>query len=436
MTHPFATLIESGPLLADPQQKALLTACISAAGQIARVDELMADQGDGFWYPKDDWRSAYRPYTVRDGILLLPVKGLLLHNFAWQLGSYATGYDYIWRAFERGLDDPEVRGIALIIHSPGGLVAGNQVLVDKMAARRDEKPIRAFAQETACSAAYNIAAVAPHIAISPTGTVGSIGVYTAHIDWSAYNERLGLKYTFIFAGEGKVDGNPEEPLSEEARQRMQARVDELYSVFVASVSRNRGLDEETIRNDLKAHSYSASEAVSNGLADSVGSQEDALSAFAGSLDGASDDEEGDEEMSTQDDQAAVAQAAHEEAVATARTEAATTAATAMQKRIGAILQHEEAKGRGELANHLAFETDMSEEAAVALLAKAPKEAATAEGAQTGGDALAAAMSGVQQPELGTGEGNGASQEDPNSADGILQLAASVGLKGFTKPAAK
>lgn len=41
-------------------------------------------------------------------------------------------------------------------------------------------------------------------------------------------------------------------------------------------------------------------------------------------------------------------------------------------RAKAILDHADAKGREDLARHLAFETDMSAEGAVAMLGKAPK----------------------------------------------------------------
>ncbi|WP_184152850.1 S49 family peptidase [Sphingobium lignivorans] len=429
--NPFAALVENGPVLVDAEHKAWFSACLHNAAQTPRLDELMADQGDGFWYASDDWRAPYRPYVVKEGILHIPVKGILLNNFGWQMGNWATGYDYIWRAFERGLDDPEVKGIALMVHSPGGLVAGNQVLVDKMSERRGEKPLRGFAQESACSAAYNIIAVAPHVNVSPTGTVGSIGVYTMHLDWSAANDRFGVKVTYISAGEGKVDGNPDEPLSERALSRMQARVDDLYSIFVASVSRNRSeLTEEAIRKDLGAFTYSAAEAVSNGLADSIGSHDDALSAFAGSLDDPSNQDEGEREMSTPDN-SAVDQAAHEKAIA----DAATTAAAAMQARIGGILQHEEAKGREELANHFAFATDMSVEAAAAALATAPRKVEAPQAQQTQAEAtnhLDAAMSNIDQPNIDAGGSGNDRQANPDDASADLALAKQFGLRGFVQ----
>lgn len=77
--------------------------------------------------------------------------------------------------------------------------------------------------------------------------------------------------------------------------------------------------------------------------------------------------------------------------ATSATAPATTAsapvdgkenATTERARISAILGSEEAKDRGSLAHHLAFETDMSADAAKALLAKSAKEAAATPAAST------------------------------------------------------
>lgn len=60
-----------------------------------------------------------------------------------------------------------------------------------------------------------------------------------------------------------------------------------------------------------------------------------------------------------------------------RDRAVTDATSAERARIGAILNHDEAKGRDDLAKHFAFDTAMTAEAAVAALAKAPKAAAPA-----------------------------------------------------------
>jgi capsid assembly protease len=72
-------------------------------------------------------------------------------------------------------------------------------------------------------------------------------------------------------------------------------------------------------------------------------------------------------------------------------------AKAMQARIQSIQMCDEAKGREEMAAHLAFNTDMDADAAKALLAAAPMKAA-APVAQ--GNALAAGMAAVSNPDVG------------------------------------
>jgi hypothetical protein len=76
----------------------------------------------------------------------------------------------------------------------------------------------------------------PTSSASPSAELGSIGVYAAHQDRSAMQEKLGVKTTLISAGKYKVEGNPFEPLSEEARQALQAEVDGFYEMFVADVA--------------------------------------------------------------------------------------------------------------------------------------------------------------------------------------------------------
>lgn len=60
-------------------------------------------------------------------------------------------------------------------------------------------------------------------------------------------------------------------------------------------------------------------------------------------------------------------------------------------RIKAIVEHPEAEGRTDLASHLAFETDMSADAAVALLGKSAKVAAQAADPNAAKTALQIAM---------------------------------------------
>lgn len=402
---------QDNPSLVCERQQATFNGCLNTLASHEDFPKLLASAAqDDFWFRDDDWRARYRPYNVSGGILTIPVKGVLLHDFPWNFSSYATGYDYILKAFQRGQADPSVRGIAFLIHSPGGDVAGCFDAVDKMFSTKGNKPVRAFAHEYAYSAAYAIASLADKITVSRTGGVGSIGVVTSHVDYSKRLEQDGIKVTFIKFGAHKTDGNPYEPLSEDALARIQARIDALGEVFVATVARNRKLDAEAVKA-TEALTYTASEAISNGLADAVGPLDDAVAAFAADLETAH--HQGDEHM-TKENSAAPDQAAIEAARAEGHAAGVIAGAEAERARISAILESDVAKTRPAAARMLAFDTDKPAEAATASLAKLPEEAAAAvpgnpnAGAQfqtaveagapgiTGGDASAQQMSRVQR----------------------------------------
>ncbi len=378
--NPFLAAFDQTQALIAPTGQARFESCLyqvmlTSARLESATDKPKMAADDGFWFADDDWRSMLRPYIVKNGMLQIPVKGVLLHDFPYQLLSYATGYEYIWRAFERGMGDAEVKGIALICDTPGGAVAGNFDLVDKMYARRGEKPIRAFAMESAYSAGYSIASVADKVVVSRTGGVGSIGVVTVHVDYSKSLEENGIKVTFIHFGKHKVDGNPYEPLPDDVKARIQARIDELGEVFVQTVARNRGMDADVVRA-TEALTYTASQAVSNGLADEIGSLDDAVAAFAADL----SLETKDEEMAmTEEEKKAAEQAAasaREEGTAAGRTEGA----KAERTRINAIINSDEGKKRPTMALKMATNEKfaaLDADTIVEMLADLPEEKATA-----------------------------------------------------------
>jgi signal peptide peptidase SppA len=433
--NPLIARFANEPSLLQPGSEDRFRACLDAvAAHPMMVDHLSVADGqasasdDDFWSELGPYSSKrLRPYVVRDGILFIPVKGVLLQEFPYAFFDWATGYEYIAQALRRGLDDSNVRGIALICNSPGGMVAGCFDLADEIYDSRGRKPIRAFAAEHAYSAAYALFSSAETGVVARTGGVGSIGVVTTHVDVSKAMEDFGAKITFIHAGKHKVDGNPYEPLPADVRARIQDRIDKLYAIFVSTVARNRGLDEQVVR-DTEALTFTADEAVSNGLADDIGSLDDALVAFAADL----STPQGDEEMSNQD-KPALTQADIDNAVAAANATAATAQTTAVAEavtgergRISAILGSDEAKGREPLASHLALETDTAADAAVAILAKSPK--ATAEGPQTPFDA---AMAGGN-PEI-EANGNGGDEEEESDP---VALARGVGLNCVREAPAK
>ncbi|MGL9779789.1 MAG: S49 family peptidase, partial [Wolbachia sp.] len=130
------------------------------------------------------------------------------------------------------------------------------------------KKIVAIANDDAYSAAYAIASSAEKVFVSRTSGVGSIGVIASHIDQSGFDEKQGIKYTTVFAGNRKNDLNPHEPITLESLESLQEEVNRLYEMFVELVARNRNLSTEKIKS-TEAGLYFGENAIEIGLADEV-----------------------------------------------------------------------------------------------------------------------------------------------------------------------
>jgi ClpP class serine protease len=195
-----------------------------------------------------------------------------------------------------------------------------------------------------------------------------------HFDVSKAMEQRGWNATYIHAGKHKVDGNPYEALPDDVKARIQARIDDLYGIFVKTVARNRGLEEQAVR-DTEALTYSAPDALSVGLADKIGPFDDALADFSASLNPNVGDETMADTFSQADIDAAVATATanHAAELAAARSDGA----TAERARINDILASDVGKDRPKAALSAALKTGMDLETATAFLAELPKESAAA-----------------------------------------------------------
>ena len=412
-------------------------ASLSAGETGATVTKLLASVDDEFWFPSDDWRSSYRPYKVKAGILYIPIKGVLLNDFPWQFGAYATGYKYIHEAFKRGLEDDEVKQIAFVHNSPGGAVSENFDLVDMIHANRGKKPTSALVYEMACSASYNLASAADKIIISRSGYAGSIGVMMAHFDYSKMMENYGVKVTFIHEFEEKVSGNSYEPLKESTKQRWQGQVAKLANEFASMVARNRGLSVDDIKG-LKSLTFSADEALSNGLVDQIATLEDATASLVVAFDTIAN-QDGDEEMSDKNadvvaraDHDAAVTAAFEAGKAEGLTEGKTLGVAAERDRTKAIIGSDEGKKRPDAALSAVLNTDLSAESAGNFLATLAEEKPSSR-SEGSGKRFMSAMdedggSGVKGDDDKRDEEDDTAKAD--SADSIVKLASSFGIRGM------
>lgn len=238
-----------------------------------RPEPVAFDDGDFIGSTKEQ-----KPYTLHGAAAVIPVHGTITPRpsafTSWSGGASAEG---VARAVELAAADPQAEAIVLDIDSPGGSVFGMPEAGAKIMAARKLKPIHAVANHVAASGAYWFVTQAHTIAVTPAGMVGSVGVMWAHTDTSAFDEKLGIKTTYVTAGQYKVEGAPEFPLSEEARAEAQRKVDVFYGQFLNAVAKGRGVKTERVERDFgQGRMRIGEEAVALKMADRVATLEQVI----------------------------------------------------------------------------------------------------------------------------------------------------------------
>lgn len=221
--------------------------------------------------------------SKRGSVAVIPVRGVIAHRMdALSASSGGASCESIGAMIKTVASDDSIPTIVYDFDTPGGTVTGLMELAAQMFALRGVKKQIAMLNGMACSAGYWLAAQCDEIVCIPSGVAGSIGVFSAHQDISALLEKEGVKITLIKAGKFKTEGNPFEPLSEEAEAQLQARVDEAYAQFVKDVARGRGVTPAAVRSGYgEGRALSAKDAKAAGLIDRIATMDETLARLVG-----------------------------------------------------------------------------------------------------------------------------------------------------------
>lgn len=224
-------------------------------------------------------RNAAAPGSVA----VIPIRGIIsqrMNMMSEISGAGGTSTEKLTAQFRQALEDGNCKAIVFDVDSPGGSVAGITELASEIYNSRSKKPSTAVVNSMACSAAYWLASAAKEVVCTPSGQAGSIGVYMIHQDVSEAYAKEGVKNTIIKAGKYKTEGNPYEPLSDEARAALLSNVEDYYDMFVKGVAQNRGTSQAAVRDGYgQGRSLLAADAVKQGLVDRVGTMDDVLGKY-------------------------------------------------------------------------------------------------------------------------------------------------------------
>jgi ClpP class serine protease len=127
------------------------------------------------------------------------------------------------------------------------------------------KPVIAYTDSQATSAAYALAAACNGVVCSDTAVLGSIGVIAIAVETSVADAMAGVRWTVITSGERKADGHPNVPMTDATRAALQTGVDAMAGVFFGLIQEFRGIDAEP----MQAATFIGQSALAADLADEV-----------------------------------------------------------------------------------------------------------------------------------------------------------------------
>ncbi|RZB12390.1 signal peptide peptidase SppA [Ehrlichia minasensis] len=175
--------------------------------------------------------------------------------------------------------DEHVIGLILNINSPGGSVTGSEILYQNIRNIAKNKPVVAVLNDLAASGGYMAAIAADYIIARHTTITGSIGTLMQYIGVSSLAEKIGIHLKSIKSSNLKAATSPFEEFTKEKEESIRRIVNESYNYFIDIVADRRKMEKSQVLKIADGSIYTGSEALSIGLIDQIGGEDEAMDWF-------------------------------------------------------------------------------------------------------------------------------------------------------------
>jgi protease-4 len=204
-------------------------------------------------------------------ISVLKIKNVLVKPDYYGLGMSSLG-----KIHKSADAHPNIVGHVLFIDSPGGTVDGTEEFAQII--KSSLKPVVVFVDGLMASAAYWIGSSAQKIILNgKTARVGSVGTMLGVADFNGILEKYGAKFHNVRATDSSEKNEAFYQLMQGNYKPVREEVlDPLNDVFLSSVDENR--NGKVKKTALKGKTFIGESAIEQGLADSIGTFEDAVKA--------------------------------------------------------------------------------------------------------------------------------------------------------------
>ncbi len=213
--------------------------------------------------------------SAKDKVVILPIEGLILE----------AEDGFVSRAIETAMKDDHVKAVVLRVDSPGGSVSGSDYIYHHLRQLTEKKkiPIVVSMGSIAASGGYYVSMAVGQepdtIYAEPTCFTGSIGVIMPHYSVAELMEKYGVVDDSIASHRLKDMGSLTKTMTAEEKDIFQKLVNDDFARFIQVVQAGRSKfenDKKSLEALATGQVYTATQALDNGLIDSIGFLEDAV----------------------------------------------------------------------------------------------------------------------------------------------------------------
>lgn len=191
------------------------------------------------------------------------------------------GGDSLAQLIRGAVEAEGIKAIVLRVNSGGGSMFASEIIRQQVLHARDMGiPVVVSMGAVAASGGYYIAADADEIWATPSTITGSIGVFAAFPTFEELMGRVGIHTDGVGTTDLAGSLRPDRPLNPELVDALNSGVEFAYKSFLQIVAQGRNMKPDEVDPLAEGRVWSATDALSSGLIDKVGTLQDAIAAAA------------------------------------------------------------------------------------------------------------------------------------------------------------
>ena len=218
--------------------------------------------------PSEKYHSG--EHIAADKLAVIRVGGVIMAPFS----------ERVIKTIKKARGDEHVKGVLLVVESPGGTVTDSHKIYHELKKLSGEKPVVVSMGSLAASGGYFVAMGAgpkAKIFAEPTTWTGSIGVIIPHYEVTEVAQKIGFKAAPLKTGEFKDSLSPFRELTPRDKEVWDNILNQSFDLFLEVIDENRDtLTMPQVRALANGQIYTAEDAKKLGMIDEIGFEEDAL----------------------------------------------------------------------------------------------------------------------------------------------------------------